>query len=133
MDAMAADEHKRDAEFFTAMWESLCAEADSASIYAERRDSPRFPFHSVHLAASLDGDTVPPAEAFESVCCHDISCGGISFYAKHRPATQQVILIIQTENLRYCIEGHIVYCRPVYWNGDIQHIVGCKFRRRVDL
>ena len=133
MDAMAAGEQKHDAEFFTAMWESLCTEASTPSAYAERRDSPRFPFHSVHLAASLDGDTVPPIEAFESVNCHDISCGGISFYVKHRPPKQEVVLIIQIENLRYCIEGHIVYCRPVYWNGDIQHVVGCKFVRRVDL
>ena len=131
MSEMAADEYKRDADFFTAMWETLSDEKESNVAHDERRNWTRFPFCSVQLAASLDGDAMPPTEAFETIRCHDISRGGISYFAKHEPESENVVVIVQTDHVRYCIEGHIVYSRPVYRGGEIQHLVGCQFTRRM--
>ena len=47
--------------------------------------------------------------------------------------SKKIVLIIQTADVRYCIESNVVYCRPVYRDGDIQHLVGCQFTQRVEL
>ena len=132
MGTSAAYQYERDTEFFTAIWESLCAEAGIDTSGNERRNSARFDFHTIQLAASANGDAMPAMPAFKTIRCHDISCGGFSYYSTEKPPTDKVILLLQTGGLRHCIEGRIIYSRPILRSGDLQFLVGCQFTRRVD-
>jgi hypothetical protein len=131
MNHMAGVQSERDAEFFTAIWESLHAEAGSRDTEHERRRAARFPYQTLQLLAPVHGDTVPTIEQFKTVMCRDISSGGFSYRSDQKPESDRIVVLLRTKDEKRCIEARVVHSRPTFRDGRLQFDVGCKFTRRI--
>ena len=74
------------------------------------------------------GNEMPRAADFESVVCHDISAGGLSFYW-NRPATfEYVVVALESSVASIRLIGRTTFCVR---EDDRRYRIGCQFVKRL--
>ena len=102
--------------------------ADGTVDESERREAQRFGFAIQQLVAPYSGSEMPKAADFESVACHDISAGGLSFYW-NRPATFEYVVVALESNVASIrLIGRTTFCVR---EADRKYRIGCQFVKRL--
>ena len=101
--------------------------------FEERRRHARFAFHAIqHVAPYIHGE-IPPATAFRSVTCHDISCGGLSYYLNQPPIVNDIVLALTIRGEVKYLSAHIVRTIATLTADGLMYLVGCQFVGRLDV
>jgi hypothetical protein len=83
------------------------------------------------LAPWNDGDPLPTPDEMISVRCHDLSVEGISFFLLESP-TFDLAVISLGQNTGVMMVIEVRHSKAVYMHGQLQHLVGCRFVRRIE-
>lgn len=107
-----------------------CEEAGATEPKDERRTSDRSAYPAYQPLAPYGEWGLPKRHMFCEVRCHDISCGGISFFLARPPAFRfAVIGLGKSPNLNYFLI-RAIHC--VEYTGEKkEYLVGCCFLQRV--
>lgn len=102
----------------------------------EERGAPRsqrHPYDCVQrLAEWNEGDPLPlPANMIE-VRCHDISVEGISFFLPEKPGFELAVISLGQAANGALMAIEVRHSKVVFMHGAVQHLVGCRFVKRVD-
>ena len=90
----------------------------------ERRNAQRFSFEVRQSLAPYSGDVMPRPVDFESVMCHDISAGGMSFYWPRRLDFEYVVISLESSTAAIRLIGRTTFCVPT---GKRGYRIGCQF------
>jgi hypothetical protein len=100
--------------------------------FEERRRHPRFAFNAIqHVAPYVHGE-MPAATAFQPVVCHDISCGGLSYYLNQPPIVKDVVLALSIRGQVKYLTAHILRTIVTLNDGGLKYLIGCRFIGRLD-
>lgn len=95
--------------------------------------SQRHPYEcSQYVAPWNEGDPIPLLENMFKVRCHDISIEGISFFLPDRPGFDLAVISLGNQLNPTLMVIEIRHSKVVFMKGDVQHLVGCRFVRRVE-
>lgn len=98
----------------------------------ERRRHTRFAFHATQQVAPYVHGKIPPATAFRPVDCHDISCGGLSYYLNQPPLVNDIVLALTIRGEVKYLSAHIVRTTATLTTDGLKYLVGCRFVGRLD-
>jgi hypothetical protein len=102
------------------------------AVFEERRRHSRFPFRAIqHVAPYVQGQ-IPPASAFSPVECHDLSCGGLSYYLNQPPLVNDIVLALKIRGEVKYLSAHIVRTIATLTTDGLRYLVGCRFVGRLD-
>ena len=82
--------------------------------------------------APYDGWAIPAPSAYVSVEARDLSPLGISFLSPERPASENVVLMLQSPSqAAIYVTARVVHCDEGFWNRKRQFMIGCEFTGRL--
>jgi PilZ domain len=100
--------------------------------FEERRRHARFPFRAVQRIAPYSQGKMPPATAFSSVECHDLSCGGLSYYLNQPPIANDIVVALTIRGEVKYLSAQIVRTIATLTAEGLTYLVGCRFVGRLD-
>jgi len=101
--------------------------------FEERRRHTRFAFHAIQQVAPYIHGQIPPATAFRPVGCHDISCGGLSYYLNQPPIVKDIVLALTIRGEVKYLSANIVRTTATLTGDGLKYLVGCRFLGRLDV
>jgi hypothetical protein len=96
---------------------------------AEHRARERHDFRYLQRVAPFDGQSLPEADAFFQVHCHDLSPQGFSFLAAEVPACTALVVALGKEPYIHVV-ARVVRVSDKRANDGL-HLIGCQFERRL--
>jgi hypothetical protein len=123
----------QDAAFFR-MLSQTAFEGEADDPDGERRRKSRRNFPTVQAMAPYINGALPPREMLRSVQCHDLSTGGIAFFATEWPIYDRLVVALATANQVIHLTAAVVHTKRVSpENEPPLYQVGCRFIGRVQL
>lgn len=104
------------------------AEASEESV-AKRR----YPYDCTQRVTPwYDGDDAVNTADADSVRSHDISVDGVSFFWPGKPVFPKLLISLGSGNERVLMAAEVCNSKNVFMHDEVQHLVGCRFLRRVE-
>ena len=92
--------------------------------------SPRYAFPAIQAVAPYDGVTLPEAEMFRPVRCHDLSQRGISFFWTTTPTFKYAVVKLNLRAQPAYLMVRVVRSMPIAGLNN-EYLVCCQFLSRV--
>jgi PilZ domain len=99
--------------------------------FEERRRHARSAFNATQRVAPYTNGQVPPLTAFRSVECHDLSCGGLSYFLNQPPLAKEVVLALTIRGEVKFFSARIVRTVGTLTPDGLKFLVGCQFVGRL--
>lgn len=87
----------------------------------------RFAYSTRQYVAPWIEGRIPESADFQPVLCHDLSVGGISFFAEQQ-LSDHVVVVLDGPKFILC---RVCHTRPTFADGEHRYLIGCQFVRRL--
>lgn len=122
----------QDAAFFQMLSQAALGVSEDPA--GERRGKLRRNFPAVQAMAPYLNGCLPPKEKLQPVQCHDLSTGGISYFATDWPDYDRLVVALATANQVIYLTAAVVHTKRISPEGDPPLFqIGCRFIGRVQL
>jgi hypothetical protein len=117
---------------FTAEAASPAGES-AASTALDRRNRSRQTYRILQWMAPCREGELPDPGTFRQVRCHDISCGGISYYSKEPPLEKFLVFFLRAGERGIYVQARVANCVHVIEGQQATFRIGCEFLTRLQL
>jgi hypothetical protein len=96
-------------------------------------DRRRYAYDCLQRMLEWDNPNGPLPSVNDTVVvrCHDISMQGVSFFWPDDPNFKHLLISLGSGDDLVFMAAEIVHSKPVYMHGEWQHVVSCRFTKRM--
>jgi PilZ domain len=105
----------------------------AASAAQDRRNRSRQTYRILQWMAPCREGELPDPGSFRQVRCHDISCGGISYYCKEPPLEKFIVFFLRAGERGIYVQARVANCIHVVEGQQATFRIGCEFLTRLQL
>jgi hypothetical protein len=109
------------------------AAEDSTATSANRRHRSRQNYRILQWMAPCREGEMPDPGSFRQVRCHDVSCGGISYYSKEPPLEKFLVFFLRIGERGIYVQARVANCMQVIDGQQTTFRIGCEFLTRLEL
>ncbi len=106
---------------------------DSTATSADRRHRSRQNYRILQWMAPCREGELPDPGSFRQVRCHDVSCGGISYYSKEPPLEKFLVFFLRIGDRGVYVQARVANCMQVIEGKQTTFRIGCEFLNRLEL
>ena len=106
---------------------------DERSHSLDRRNRSRQTYRILQWMAPCREGELPDPGSVRQVRCHDLSCGGISYYSKEPPLEKFLVFFLRAGERGMYVQARVANCMHVVEGQGPMFRIGCEFINRLQL